>query len=762
MNWIDAPTPASPLLPGLHPLVAQTLAQRGITTSESAQAFLNPARYDPAPATALPGIEAAVERLSAAARARERICVWGDFDVDGQTATALLVQTLRALGADVIYHIPVRSRESHGVNLTSLQEIIDGGAQLILTCDTGITAHEATQYAHGRGVDMIITDHHDLPPRIPKTLAVVNPKMLPAGHPLASLAGAGVAYKLAEALLQQSAASLQSPELLDLAALGLVADLALLTGDTRYLVQKGLEALRTTQRPGLQTMYELAELQPETINESHIGFTLAPRLNALGRLGDANPIVDFLLTSDRTRARVLATQLENYNAQRKLLTDQITQAAEALLRADPSLLAAPVIIVGHPSWPGGVIGIAAARLVERYGKPVIVFSTPPDEPARGSARSVEGLHITEAIAAQSDLLLNFGGHPMAAGLSLAPENLPAFYKRMVRTVEKLQGIAQREEPMLVIDAWLSLPDLTLDLAAAIEQIAPFGPGNPRLVLASRGLTLGSAATLGRNKEHTKLTVADEAGNTRQVLWWDGGSEELPEGKFDLAYTVRASDWRGSRQIQAEFIGFRVVEGKKIEVKSEKMEVVDYRNERDAKSILAAASRQSSTVIWVEGDEKARVSGKDRNDLAQADTLVVWTIPPSPEELQAALKTVRPKTVWLVAAHPPIEITENFIARLTGLLKYVISRRNGRVTYQQLAAATGQRLTTVRKGLAWLVARGTIKIKQEKDGELWVTTGTSVKDPPGAAKLWLEIQSLLAETAAYRAHFKHADKDALFS
>ncbi len=761
MRWVDLPSPDTPLLSSLHPLVARTLARRGIADPEAARAFLDPAHYDPAPATALPGIEAAVARLASAIRAREHICVWGDFDVDGQTATALLVQTLRALSADVTYHIPVRSRESHGVNISYLKEAIDLGAQLVLTCDTGITAHEACDYARSRSVDMIITDHHDLPPRLPVARAIVNPKMLPVQHPLASLAGVGVAYKLAEELIKQSASSIQPSELLDLVALGLVADVALLRGDTRYLVQKGLEALRNTPRPGLKALFELAELESETLNESHIGFTIAPRLNALGRLGDANPIVDFLLTTDPVRARVLAAQLENYNAQRQLLTDQVTQAAESLLRADPSLLAAPILVIGHPTWPGGIVGIAAARLVERYGKPAIVFSTPPDEPARGSARSVEGLNITEAIAAQGDLLFNFGGHPMATGLSLAPENLPAFYKRLVRTVEKHLQETQQEEPALEVDAWLPLPDLTLDLAAAIEQISPFGPGNPRLVLASRNLTLESAAPLGRNKEHLKLTVADEAGSKQQVLWWDGGSEEIPSGKFDLAYTLRASDWRGSRQVQLEFVGFRIVEAEIAKIVSRKVEVVDYRLAKDPKHILSTAREQSSTIIWAEAGEKGRVRGKDRNELTPANKLVIWTIPPSPEELHAALEVVRPETVWLVAAHPPLEITDNFIARLTGLLKYTITHRNGQVTYPQLATATAQRLVTVRKGLAWLVARGTIEIKQETDDEIWVAVGASIKDPAGAAQLWAEIQSLLAETAAYRAHFKRADKDTLF-
>ena len=230
--------------------------------------------------------------------------------------------------------------------------------------------------------------------------------------------------------------------------------MALLKGETRALAQKGLAALRETKRLGLQTIMDMAGVQPETVNEETIGFTFAPRLNAIGRLGDANPAVELLTTSDPVRARVLAAQLEGLNSQRRLLTSQVYRAAEAQLREDPSLLEQPVIVLGHPSWPGGVVGIVASRLKERYNKPVILLNTAEGEPARGSARSIEGLHITEAIAAQKDLLLGFGGHPMAAGMSLEQENLPAFRKGLGKTIEVMLGDLVYEEPSLQIDAWL--------------------------------------------------------------------------------------------------------------------------------------------------------------------------------------------------------------------------------------------------------------------------------------------------------------------
>jgi len=632
-SFADASTRLSTSL-NLPPLIAGTLVRRGITTPEAALAFLDPDTQPPTSPYELPGMDSAVERIFLAVRNNEPICVWGDFDVDGQTSTALLVQTLQALGTDVTYHIPIRAVSSHGVHLPELTEIIDRGAKLILTCDTGITAHGAVDYAKSRGVDFVITDHHDLGETLPNAVAIVNPKRLQNNHPLSTLAGVGVAYKLAEALLESWELGIGNWEtfydsritnpdsLLDLVALGLIADVALLKGETRALAQKGLVALRETKRIGLQTIMEMAGIQPETVNEETIGFTFAPRLNAIGRLGDANPAVELLTTSDPVRARVLAAQLEGLNSQRRLLTSQVYRAAEAQLREDPSLLEQPAIILGHPSWPGGVVGIVASRLKDRYNKPVILLNTAEGEPARGSARSIEGLHITEAIAAQKDLLLNFGGHPMAAGMSLEQENLPAFRKGLGKTIETMLGDVVYEEPSLQIDAWMPLEELTLDLADSIEQLAPFGAGNPSLIFASRNVQLKAVRQIGKTNEHLRLNIEDEGGNTNSILWWNGVDDELPETgtKLDIAYSLRASTFRGERQLQLQYVDFRVVEEKPVEVKRKQVEVVDLRGNVESLSGLIVQT-------LVEGEDKKKVDGADRYNLQPSAELAIYTTPP---------------------------------------------------------------------------------------------------------------------------------------
>ena len=325
---------------------------------------------------------------------------------------------------------------------------------------------------------------------LPPAYAVVTPRFLPAGHRLSSLPGVGVAYKLAEALFQETGNPAGVEQHLDLAALGIVADVALLTGEARYLLQRGLERLRQPQRPGLQAIYERAGLNAERLTEEQIGFVLAPRLNALGRLGDANPAVELLSTQDVGRARLLALELEGLNSRRRLLTSQVLRAALAQIEQDPSLHAGEALVLAHPAWPAGVIGIVASRLVELLGKPTALIAIPPGEDGRGSARSVEGVDITAAIAGQADLLNGFGGHVMAAGFSIPAENMAAFRRGLSQAVAAQRAALPVERAAalaaLSIDGVLPWGELSLELAGSLERLAPFGAGNPPLALVSRG------------------------------------------------------------------------------------------------------------------------------------------------------------------------------------------------------------------------------------------------------------------------------------
>ncbi len=748
-KWID-PTPVE--IPesfaelGLHPLAEQTLVRRGITERAAAQAFLDPDEYIPSDGWELPDLHPAVDRLNQAIRTGESICVWGDFDVDGQTSTSLLVQTLRAVGADVHWHIPVRATESHGIKIPYLKEVIDNGAQLILTCDTGVSENEAVEYANSRGVDVVISDHHDLPETLPNALAVVDPKRLPEEHPLSTLPGVGVAYKLAEKLLRSK--DFSPSNLLDLVALGITADVADLHGDARYLLQRGLVELRQTKRIGLQTLYELAGINPLTVDESDIGFGIAPRMNALGRLGDANLMVDFLTTENPAQARVIATQLEGLNTQRRLLTSQVYQAAEAQLRDDPMLKETAALVLAQKDWPAGVIGITASRLGERYRKPVILLSVGDDGIARGSARSVDGIHITEAIAAQKDILHGFGGHPMAAGMALDADNIPAFRRRVSNAVTKQLGTQTAPEATLVLDAWLPLNDLSLDLSAALSKLAPFGPRNPTLTLASPDLTLVNTAQIGRNKEHLRLTVKDRDENHQSILWWNAADEELPpEGsRFDLAFKMRTGEFRGEPQLTLEFVDFRVTE--EVEKKTEsgkKVEVVDLRSQVEKFEGLNVEGVQ----VFVEG--KSDVAGRNRYQLKKSDELAIYTSPPGAKELRAILKAVKPQKIYLVGVNPPEFAPQEFLTYLAGLVKYTLAKKDGKTQISTLAAVTAQREATIRLGLEWLAAGGQVHVETDDDDVFFSKPSTPI-EPYAQADLFLAVKGLLEETLAFRKHF----------
>jgi single-stranded-DNA-specific exonuclease len=764
-RWIE-PEPIDPPqeileIVGGDPLVAGLLARRGIITAAAAQAFLDPVHYVPTAGTAIPDLREAATRLEAAIAARKNICVWGDFDVDGQTATTLLVEALQELGGRVKFHIPVRATESHGVNPPVLTKLINQGMDLLLTCDTGIAAHEAVDRANARGVEVIITDHHDLAPTLPAAAAVVNPKRLPAGHPLQTLPGVGVAYKLVEELFRRAGRAEASDGYLDLVALGIVADLAAQVGDTRYLLQRGLEVLRNTRRLGLQAMMELAGIQPAWLTEEQISFGLAPRLNALGRLADANPSVEFFTTQDLSRARILAEQLEGLNAQRKLLSDQVFQGALSQIERDPTLLDHAALVLANPSWPAGVIGIVANKLVERYQKPTLLLTNPPGELARGSARSVEGCNITAAIAAHREMLAGFGGHPMAAGLSLDGERIEAFRLALSATVAEMLGVA-RPEPTLQIDGYLALEDLSLDLVEALERLAPFGPGNAPLTFASRSLTLKSQRQLGRTGDHLQVVVQDEQEVSQRLVWWGGSGWPLPEGRFDLAYNLRVNSFRGQRELQVQWVEARPIDPPDHELALEKpdIEVFDHRSEMHPLAVLQKISAEGDIQVWAEGEARGKLHGRDRNELAQGPALAIWTPPPDWRVLQNTLSTVSPRQVYLFAVDPGSDRPEAFLKRLAGLVKHSLNARSGQTSISALAAATAQTEGAVQLGLGWMAGKGMIRIIGQEEGVLQLAEGSRKQGE--VAEITAALKHILQETAAYRQHYARADGERLIN
>jgi single-stranded-DNA-specific exonuclease len=538
-------------------------------------------------------------------------------------------------------------------------------------------------------------------------------------------------------------------------ALGITADLAEQRKDTRYLLQKGISALQKTKRLGLQTLYEIAKIEPGQLNEDHIGFGLAPRLNALGRLADANLIVEFLTTEDNNSARIFASQLEGLNERRKLLTEQVYQACINQIEQDAMFDKQAALVLAYPGWHTGVIGIVASQLVEKYGKPTILLSIGDDGIARGSARTIEGIHITNLISSQKELLIKHGGHSGAAGLSLPEEAIHQFRRGLMQAIRTKYG-NHIPEKVINIDAYMPFSDVTLDFADEISQLGPFGSGNPPLQLASRKLQIINFAKIGRRKNHYRLVLSDDFENTREVVWWNGVGNPIPAVNvpFDLVYKIRSVSFQGKIQLQIEWVDFRsdseITHEKEISENS--IEVIDFRNDKNQLSILKKILAMEKVQIWAEGEAKQRIGGSDRNELEPEIDLAVWTTPASNIEWKRVLDYVKPKKIYLFSIDPKMDDYKVFLTRLAGLIKYLLHVKNGEGRLELLTAATCQTENTIRMGLLWMEAKGIINIHHQEDNILQFVSGSGIENSD-LAELTANLKSMLAETAAYRKHFK---------
>lgn len=745
------PPPAFVHQLGLHPVAAQLAAQRGWRDPAALRAFLDPAAYTPTPADHLPDLPLAVDYLKQALRDQHLIGVWGDFDVDGQTATAALVQAIRALGGAVIYHIPVRERESHGIKVPFLRPFLAHGVRVLLTCDTGITAYEAIDEARAQGVTVLVTDHHTLGDTLPNAHAVVNPQRLPPGHPLRALPGVGVAFKLIEALFAALGRE-ESATYTDLAALGIVADVAQQVADTRHLLQCGLAQLRRAPRLGLRAMSEAGKFDLAELDEQTIGFQIAPRLNAMGRLDDANPMVTLLTTTDLTTARTLAAQLEGLNLKRRELTEQVTQSALRLIAADPSLLDDwPALVLAERGWPAGIVGIVANRLAERFGKPTVLFTLDGDM-ARGSARSVDGVDITAAIAACAPWLTHFGGHPAAAGLGL-PANNVAHFRRA------LGAAVQAQDPVvgaLTLDLLLPLSAVTAEAVTGWLKLAPFGAGNPAPVLAAPNLRMSAVSVMGAQHQHRRLLVRDDTDTPHEVLAWNF-TGDLPEGVFDLAYTVRLGVYRGERQLQVLWHAARPAEQAAPELISAPATAPTWVDCRHTPLTADRLEAHQPCVLWAEGGALADLQPQHRLALTPAPTLIVGTAPPDHATWQAVLAHVQPRTVIVYGLLAEVDTAETFLRRLGGLTKFVLTQTPPTAPLNLLAARLAHTSATVRHGLRWWQAQGAWQFTESQAGDITLTM-PGTPDPVAASAALAAVHASLAEARAYRQHFLHMPLD----
>ncbi len=539
-------------IPGVSPVVAQVLYNRGLRDLESIRAFWE-RRFDFDNPYRLEGLPDAVQRIRAAVRRGERIAVYGDFDVDGVTSSVVVSKVLDALGAKYVAYIPHRIDEGYGLNKRAIKFLHDKGCSLLVTVDCGIRSVDEVAYARKLGMDVVLTDHHSIGPKLPPANAVVNPKQERDRYPFKDLAGVGVSYKLAQGLLRaerqvplrRRKVDLAEEDLLDLVALGTVADIVPLQGENRSLVAKGLALLNDPRRPGILAMMQEAGVRPGQVTATTIGFVLGPRLNAAGRLDTARLSYDLLYTDRMERAVELAARLGALNRQRQEKTKRATEEARRkIMEDDPD---APLFLVSSPEFHRGVVGLIASRLAEEFYRPVLVARR-EETFTYGSARSIPAFHITHALDRVSHLLHRYGGHAAAAGFTVRTDRLADLRDALV-DVAREEYSEESWTPEVAIDAQLSFSDLTFELYEELEKLEPFGEGNPQPLFCAGNVHVQSARAVGKEGAHLKLLLEQRGVRMGAIAFRKGDlAQELPPS-VDVAFNLTVNEWDGQKTLE---------------------------------------------------------------------------------------------------------------------------------------------------------------------------------------------------------------------
>jgi single-stranded-DNA-specific exonuclease len=546
---------------GIAPLLAQCLLNRGLCDPERIARFIEPRLKHLADPFLLPNMRAAVDRLFAARERNERVIVFGDYDVDGVTATALLAEVLGALGWSIDFYLPNRMDEGYGLTQIAAENCLEKfPAKVLLAVDCGSKASPTMDWLRDR-IDVLVLDHHQVSSPPPEVVAMVNPQLAGATEPdFRELCSAGLAFKLAHAVLKRARAENWPAALdfdlrpwLDLVALGTIGDLVPLTGENRILVAAGLSRLNQTTRPGILALKKTANITGP-IGGYEVGFQLGPRLNAAGRLETALDALKLLLTRDTAEAEALAARLDEQNRARQAIEREIVEAVLERVRAKFRAESDFAIVEGDPSWHIGVVGIVASRVVQEFYRPTIIFGGDGDS-WRGSGRSIEGFNLAAALRDCDDMLLRHGGHAMAAGLAMQPARVDEFRAR-------LSGIARAKlqpeqlQPALRIDCQVSAADLVWDLLKQIERLQQTGTGNPPVQLMLSKVTQPRPFQLvGAEKKHLKLWVTDGTA-TREAIWFNAADRPLPDGQFDLAFTPQLTEFNGTFSVQLRVLDWR--------------------------------------------------------------------------------------------------------------------------------------------------------------------------------------------------------------
>jgi single-stranded-DNA-specific exonuclease len=537
-----------PLVEDSH-VIARLLQRRGFNSVDTARAFLSPDNYTPTSPMELPDVDKAIVRIVQAIIEKQHITVYGDYDVDGVTGTSVLLSVLKKLGASVDFYIPNRATEGYGLNLKAVSVLTSKHrTKLLITCDCGVSNFAEVNFAKSLGVDTLILDHHSMPELLPPAVGIVHPKRLPSDHPLFDLPGVGVAYKVCEALLIDQNRPEEVEPLLDFVTLGMIADLVPLVRENRYLVQIGLPKLINTPRAGLQALLKQVRKSDDT---DIVGFGLAPRINAVGRLSEAKSAVELMTTDDQSVADTLARQLQLENEKRQELCERIFREADAMVQSRVNLESDRAIAVWAEGWHHGVVGIVASRLVEKYHRPVFIGELETHEGViRGSARGVDAMDLYQALKLNESLLSRWGGHKMAAGFSLESSKGDSFRHAIVSTCNRLLA-SSAPNPLLHIDLSVSAEDVTQGLARHLTKLAPFGMGNKKPLLQTKDLRCIETRELGKEGKHHRVTLQSLTSEaTFESVFWNSRNQ-IPaiDEIVHIAFTPEINSFNGRERLQ---------------------------------------------------------------------------------------------------------------------------------------------------------------------------------------------------------------------
>jgi len=554
-----------PALPTNHSLptdlpwaVAQVLLRRGIDTADKLKVFLTPPQKLPYDPMRLEGMDRAVQRLYKAVKQGEKVGIFGDFDVDGVTGTAILGEGLGELGVPVLPYLPGRADEGHGLSNVAVQYMVAQGVSLIITVDTGVTAVAEVAEARRLGADVIVTDHHVPQSKLPDTVATLDPNLPGVTYPFTALCGAGLAFKLMQGLYEFYGQP-WSPALLELAALGTIADLVPLVDENRYLVQQGLIELAQTRRPGLNALYQRARVERNAIDSETVSFQISPRINSAGRMGSAHDSYSLLTTQSAEEAETLADLLEGLNRSRRDASQSANALAmEQLTKKYSGGSLPPILFVADKDIAPGVAGLVAGRLADIYHRPAVAMSLDGDY-AVASGRSIPQFDMASAFESCEELFVKFGGHSQAAGFTILRKNLPQLEEALTKAAERSLGSVDLS-PSLAIDAEIDLAELTEETYDWLAQLEPFGKGNPKPLFLSRGVKVLKSQHIGHDSQHLKLVVGQSEKQMTALAFNQAPDWPADASHLDLVYHISADWWRGVKTMVLKVADVRTAGG----------------------------------------------------------------------------------------------------------------------------------------------------------------------------------------------------------